>query len=511
MHGPFDETHINAGCEENGQLKRSMIKNAAANLSRGGAAAVVALLLPPILVRHMAPSSYAVWVLALQAAAYLGYLDFGLQTAVGRYIAFANEKKDTNLRDATFSTAVAGLSIAAVLGLFVVAAIAVAAHQIFPAIPPDLLVPLRVTMLIVGISVSLGLPASAWNGIFVGMQRYEIPAFTVGTGKLLSAAGLIYAALTGKSLVLMAIIAGAANLYTYALQFVIQRRVFPEIHFRMGLIKGPIIREVFGYCFSLTIWSFSMLLVNGFDLLLVGRFQFGAVTPYAVSATLITFLAGVQIAVFGVIMPRAAELHAQENSEALGRLLIKTTKLGVYLLLLTGLPLIVFAAPIIKVWIGSQFAQVGGPILLILAIANMVRLTGTPYASILVGTGQQRLIIVGPLMEGFSNLVASVLLGWKYGAIGVAWGTLVGAVIGMLANTLYNIPKTRNYICVSKRAYVRGGILLPAICGVPVFLAAIYFEVTGAATISLWIVSLFCAICASLFGAFQSIRQGRSV
>jgi len=468
MHGPFDETHINAGCEENGQLKRSMIKNAAANLSRGGAAAVVALLLPPILVRHMAPSSYAVWVLALQAAAYLGYLDFGLQTAVGRYIAFANEKKDTNLRDATFSTAVAGLSIAAVLGLFVVAAIAVAAHQIFPAIPPDLLVPLRVTMLIVGISVSLGLPASAWNGIFVGMQRYEIPAFTVGTGKLLSAAGLIYAALTGKSLVLMAIIAGAANLYTYALQFVIQRRVFPEIHFRMGLIKGPIIREVFGYCFSLTIWSFSMLLVNGFDLLLVGRFQFGAVTPYAVSATLITFLAGVQIAVFGVIMPRAAELHAQENSEALGRLLIKTTKLGVYLLLLTGLPLIVFAAPIIKVWIGS-------------------------------------------LMEGFSNLVASVLLGWKYGAIGVAWGTLIGAVVGMLANTLYNIPKTRNYICVSKRAYVRGGILLPAICGVPVFLAAIYFEVTGAATISLWIVSLFCAICASLFGAFQSIRQGRSV
>lgn len=472
---------------------------------------MVALLLPPVLVRHMAPSSYAVWVLALQAAAYLGYLDFGLQTAVGRYIAFANEKKDANLRDATFSTALAGLSIAAVLGLLVVTAIAVAAHRIFPAVPPDLLLPMRVTMLIVGFSVALGLPASAWNGIFVGLQRYEIPAFTVGTGKLLSAAGLIFAALTGKSLVLMAIIAGAANLYSYILQFVMQRRMAPDIRFRKELITRPIIKELFGYCFSLTIWSFSMLLVNGFDLILVGRFQFNAVIPYAVSATLITFLAGAQIAIFSVIMPHAAELHAQENSEALGKLLIRTTKLGVHLLLLTGLPLIVFATLIIKLWIGPQFAQAGGQILVILVIANMVRLTGTPYASILVGTGQQRLVIVGPLMEGFSNLVASVLLGWKYGAIGVAWGTFIGAVTGMLAHALYNIPRTRNYICVSKRTYIKGGILLPAVCGLPVFLAAIYFKVTKAEDISPWIVSVFCSMCASLFLVLQSVRQGRRV
>src|SRR5437899_7307515 len=89
-----------------------LAKNAAANLARGGAAGIVALFLPAILVRHMSQLDYSVWVLVLQVAAFCGYLDFGLQTAVGRYVAFANEKRDAEQRDSIFSTAFAGLSVA---------------------------------------------------------------------------------------------------------------------------------------------------------------------------------------------------------------------------------------------------------------------------------------------------------------------------------------------------------------------------------------------------------------
>ena len=58
-------------------LKARLLKNAAANVSRGGAAAVVAILLPPILIRHMQPDAYAVWILVLQVTAYLGSLCAG--------------------------------------------------------------------------------------------------------------------------------------------------------------------------------------------------------------------------------------------------------------------------------------------------------------------------------------------------------------------------------------------------------------------------------------------------
>lgn len=272
------------------------------------------------------------------------------------------------------------------------------------------------------------------------------------------------------------VVAGA-NVLSYATQFVMLRKIAPEVRFRAELITGSVVRELSGYCLSLTVWSFSMLLVNGFDLILVGRFQFSAVIPYAVSATLITFLAGAQTAVFGVIMPHAAELHARQDSEALGGLLIKTTGLGVLLLLLTGLPLIVFAAPIIKLWIGAQFAKAGGRILIVLVIANMVRLTCAPYASILIGTGQQKLVIVSPLMEGFSNLIASVLLGLKFGAIGVAWGTLIGAAVGVLAHVVYNVPRTSECIRVSRHRFVQDSLKEPLICSTPAVVALLFTSI----------------------------------
>src|ERR1700730_12325868 len=160
------------------QIHWRFAKNAVANLGRGSAAAILALLLPPVLVRHMTAASYAVWVLTLQVVAYVGYLDFGLQTAIGRYSAFANEKKDAKWRDGIFSTAFAGLTVSALLGLLLVAAIAIASSRIFPSVPPALLAPMRMGVLIVGASVALGLPASAWNGVFIGLQRYEVPAIT---------------------------------------------------------------------------------------------------------------------------------------------------------------------------------------------------------------------------------------------------------------------------------------------------------------------------------------------
>lgn len=463
------------------------VKNAVANLGRGSAAAVVAILLPPVLVRHMPAASYAVWVLVLQIAAYVGYLDFGLQTAIGRYVAFANEKNDPIGRDGIFSTAFAGLSTAALIGLALISLLSIASDRIFPSVPPALAPSMRSAILIVGVSVAIGLPASAWNGVFVGLQRFEIPALTTSAGKVLSAVGLVVAAICGASLVVMAVIVAASNMLSYCLQYVMLRRIAPEIVFRKELISRSLIREVSGYSFSLTVWSFAMLLITGFDLLLVGRFQFNAVTPYSVSAALIMILVGIQNAIFGVIMPHAAQLQARQNSEALGKLLVKTTRFGVLLLLLTGLPLIVFAKGIIRLWIGTQYAREGGIILVVLVVANMVRLTCTPLASILIGTGQQRIVIVSPLIEGITNLAFSILLGMMYGAIGVAWGTLIGAAMGVMANLGYNLPRVQCSIQCSPTRYFFEALAEPALCSIPILLAlpaSMVFESIGSELIA---------------------------
>ena len=99
-HSPLKRLTLNQ-LEETAELRLvarketlTLLKNALANVFRGGAAAVVAVVLPSFLARLMSTSAYGAWLLILQLSAYVGYLDFGIQTAVGRFVAHSNERGD---------------------------------------------------------------------------------------------------------------------------------------------------------------------------------------------------------------------------------------------------------------------------------------------------------------------------------------------------------------------------------------------------------------------------------
>jgi O-antigen/teichoic acid export membrane protein len=274
------------------------IKNAIANLSRGGAAGIVALLLPPLLIRHMAAADYAAWVLVLQCASYANYLDFGLQTAVGRYIAYAIAKRDTEQCNAIFSTSFAALLVIAALSVLLLLGLIGFLHVLFPIIPTQEIPKMQWALLVLGVSLALGFPASAWCGVFIGLQRYDIPALTIGGARLLSAIGVVIVVLIGRSLVMMATVTALVGLGSYAVQFAAMRKVAPDIGFDARLVRRPVARELMSYCSGLTVMSFSMLLITGFDLILVARFQFNALIPYSVSATVTAFISSGVIGCF---------------------------------------------------------------------------------------------------------------------------------------------------------------------------------------------------------------------
>jgi O-antigen/teichoic acid export membrane protein len=452
-----------------------LAKNAVANLVRGGTAGVVALILPAVLVRHMTQTNYAVWVLVLQVAAYSAYLEFGLQTAVGRYIAIAHEKEDYEQGNSIFSTAVVGLSVAAAIAIVMLCVVTIEARWIFPAVPAALLTEMQRALLIVGVSIAIGLPSSALSGVFIGMQRNELIAVVTAVSKLLSAFGLVFAAIHGASLVHMAEVVAIVNVISYLVQYLLLKK-FSSVVYSTGLVRRSTAKELFGYCFSLMIWSFSMILVSGLDLILVGRFQLSALAPYALATTLATFVAGLQNAIFGATMPHAAVLHARGDSAGLGDLVVNATRFGVLLLILTGMPLLIYASPILRIWVGQQYAVQGHLLLTVLLVANMIRLSGTPYSVVLVASAQQRLVILSPLMEGVSNLIASVVLGMRFGAAGVAAGTLLGAIVGMLGHIFYNMPRTRQEIRLRSMTFFSSSICLPLLATAPLIVLAVHYR-----------------------------------
>ena len=77
--------------------------------------------------------------------------------------------------------------------------------------------------------------------------------------------------------------------------------------------------------------------------------------------------------------------------------------------------------------------------------------------------------IVSPLAEGITNVIASVVGAYIFGAIGVAFGTLIGAFVSLGLHLFYNMPRTA-LIAIDRIRLIKEGLVRPALCAVPFLL-----------------------------------------
>ena len=450
--------------------RRVILRNASANVIRGMATAAVGLVMPPFLTRLLPADKFSAWSLLLQLATYASYLDFGLQTAVSRYVAHASERGDYEKRDRIIASAM--VLLAGVGGLVLVATMVMSwqLSNIYPQVPHALVPDFRAALIVIGCSMALGLPMAVFTGVLVGLHRNEFPAIAIGGSRIAIAATIILLARHSDRLLGFAIAMSLWQLAGYAFQAEASRRLLGRLSTSMRKVTRQTVKELAGYCATLSVWNVGVLLVYGLDLILVGYVEFNALGAYSIANTLVMFVAGLNGAVFSAMISPAAALHARHEHEQLGRLVIRSTRLGMYLTALTGLPLIVFGGLILSHWVKAAYAGPALPILQILTAANIIRLTANPYSVAVLGTAQQRLIYISPLVEGLTNLVASIVLGMRFGALGIAAGTLVGSIIGLLWTIFYSVPRT-NEVGITLGEYVFSGVLKGFAVLLPVLLA----------------------------------------
>ncbi|HTM37405.1 MAG TPA: polysaccharide biosynthesis C-terminal domain-containing protein [Terriglobales bacterium] len=447
-------------------LSRTVVKNAWANLARLTGSGIVALLLSPFLVRALAKDVFGAWSLLLQLTLYVTYLDFGIQTAVSRFVAHAEELGDSKQRDGIVSTAFAMLSCAALLGCVLVVVLAWQLPNLFRQMPPALYPAAQLALLAMGVSFAIGLPVSVIHALFIGLQRNEIPAFLAISNKIAMAALVVGVVLKHEGLAAMGIGVAAANLLSYMGAFAAWRAWAHRVCLRLASVSRFYARQIAGYSASVVVWMLAMLLISGLDLSIVGIFDYKMMAYYAIAATLSNFVAQAQGAIFSALLPASAVLGARGDGERLGRILVVSTRYGMLILLSMALPLVVAGYWILRIWAGADYAQHSTLILQVLVIANVVRLCALPYSTLLLGTGQQRKVIASPLAEGITNLVTSLAGAYLFGAIGVAIGTLIGAFVSVGLHVFYNMPRTA-LIVIDRIRLIKEGLLRPLVCVAP--------------------------------------------
>jgi O-antigen/teichoic acid export membrane protein len=448
--------------------KRLVLQGSASNVARVLLSMLVSLVLPPFLVHRLSAPEYSAWVLILQMGAYVSLLDFGLQTAIGKFVAEHDATGDREASHHLVSTSFTILAAAAslaVVGIFIMIG---KIPRLFDQMPVALIPEVRLGVMAVGLSSAFALPFSAFTSIFTGLQRYGFPTVVAIVTRVASAAALIVLLLLHGGLVQMALVIAAFNIAAGVAQFLGWRKYIKErVSFSFLLFHRRSAVRLAKYGSVLSLWTVAMLLISGLDTVIVGHYDYKNTGFYAIASSATNVMLVLISSLFGPLLPALSSIQSGTTPERMGELCIRATRYCVLLLCLLGLPLLFGAYPLLSLWVGRSYAARSAPYVEILVLGNVIRQLAYPYVIGVVATGKQHLATTSAIAEALVNIGLSIWLVQKFGAIGVAIGTLVGAVVSLGVHLLVSMRYTQSAILIRRPRFVVDGLLRPLLTITP--------------------------------------------
>jgi O-antigen/teichoic acid export membrane protein len=448
--------------------KRKIVHGSASNMLRVMLSLLVSLLLPPFLVHRMSTAEYSAWVLIMQTSNYIYLLDLGLQTAIGKFVAEYHALDDRATNTRVLSTSFALLAMAALVGAAIMAIVAWRVPQLFHQMPGALVTSVRLGLLAVGFSVAFALPFGAFTATFTGLQEYSFPAILATLARVLSAATLVVLLLLHGTLVQLGLMMAAFNVITAVMQFLGWRKyVKGRVNFGFTFFDRATAVRLVKYAGVLSLWTLSGLLVSGFDILIVGHYDYKNTGFYAVATSVTNFMLLIIGSIFGPVLPAVSSMQAESTPDRIGGLLARVTRYCTLLLCLLGLPLLFGAYPLLSLWVGHDYAARSAFYLEVLVLGNVVRQLTYPYALVVIATGKQHLATIAAITEAVVNVAVSIVLVQRIGAVGVAIGTFVGSFVSLGMHLTVSMHFTQSAIHLRRWRFVLRSLLQPLSCLVP--------------------------------------------
>jgi O-antigen/teichoic acid export membrane protein len=450
--------------------KRKVLQGSASNMLRVLLSLLVSLLLPPFLVHRMSPPEYSAWVLILQLSAYVYLLDFGLQTAIAKFVAQYDAIADRVTSTRVLSTSFTLLSMAAVISAAIIGILTWRVPQLFHQMPGALVRSVREGLLAVGLTAAFSLPFGVFMAAFTGLQKYSVPAILSTLNRILSAVALVGLLLMHGSLVQLALVMAAFNVITALMQFLGWRVYARErVDFSFLYFDQKTALQLLKYGGVLSLWTLAGLLISGLDVLIVGHYDYKNTGFYAVASSVTNFMLLVVGSIFGPVLPAVSSIQAGSDStpSRIGDLVFKVTRYCTLAVCLLGSPILIGAYPLLSLWVGHNYAVRSAQYLEILVLGNVVRQLTYPYALVVVATGKQHLATIAAISEAIVNVVVSVLLVKRMGAVGVAIGTFIGALVSVGMHVAISMHFTQSTIRIRRSRFVLDALLRPLLSFAP--------------------------------------------
>lgn len=401
---------------------------------------VVGLLYTPLMIRLLGQSDYGLYNIATSIISYLGILNFGFGSAYMRFYSRFKVKEDTE-RIAVLNGMF--FIIFSLLGMLVVVAGVILALNVDIIFGPSLssneldIVSLLILILVVNLAISF--PGIVFNTYLQANEKFIFQNVIQIIRQVTTPLVILPILLAGYGSIGMVIATVSINII---IEVMIVFYCFKKLDMKFSFkdFDHSLMREMTIYSSYIFINMIVDQINNNMDKTILGRYQGTiSVAIYSVAANLKGYYQQLSTTISAVFTPRIHRMVAANTSHVeLTNLVTRVGRIQFILLSLVLSGFIFFGRSFIGIWAGTEYYE-SYIIALLLMIPSTIDLIQNTTTEIQRAKNMHKFRSWMYFILAICNLIISVPLSIRYGAIGAAFGTSITSLLGNgLFMNIYN-------------------------------------------------------------------------
>ena len=423
------------------------------------------LIVPRLIGQHQGKVMLGVWDLGWSLGFYVGLFSLGLTSAVTRYVAQHRTLGDWEGFNRIVNTGLLMMSIGSAVGIMCSVGFAALTPWLIQDAPPETVHAARQMVLLLSFGAALQLPGTVFGGVITGHERYDLHNLIRGTFDALVLAAMILLLVTGHSLVTLAWVVLLAEIPNFCTRLWMAHRLSPHLRLASTFLDWGTARDMVVFSGKAVLqWAANSTLyqLNG---ILVSVFMGPATLAVYSRQRVLVFQAVRFIRQYAsVFAPSSSALNATGDMPALRRLMLNSSRYGMYFTLPIMLLLMIMGGPLVDLWMKPGYAAPA--ILAIMAIGHLLAVPQYGVYTILMGMGRHGLPAVFDSVGAAISVVLALLL------MGVADAGMVGGALAMAIPVAFMggivVPA---YACrimkLGPVEYLRNAMLGPVLANIP--------------------------------------------
>jgi O-antigen/teichoic acid export membrane protein len=400
----------------------SALRSVFSNWAGLGVNALLSLILTPILVHGLGGLYFGMYTLVAAVLDSCGLLDFGMRTALFRFLARFVGSGEREELDRTFASGIVIACCSTALILLATVASVFLMPRVFTVAPADRPV-FQALLLLSGGSVATAFLSQNLGTYLCAFRRFDFYNLNSASIGILRAVLIVAALHSHGGVISVAAITLGCSLFSLVVSTRLVHLADPALRFSLRLISKSRIRELLRFSSRAFLGTLGDQLRFFIDSVVIGRvLGIAFITPFVIPGRLMVLFREMGFSLASPLSGVMTEHAGRRDTPALSASFLRATRLCLLLSLFVSLSLLVNGAWLIRFWVGPGYSS-SYPLMLILLAGYFLMLGQQPSVDLLLAQGRHQLRGWWNLGEGAANLGLSVYWGMHYGLIGIALGT----------------------------------------------------------------------------------------